>query len=205
MNQVLIASSVLLWVTVLFNFLLLLVLIRRLNAMSSSGDPDFKTLDVGQRAPDFAAQTLEGSTITLSDCTQRALMLVFVSPNCGPCRDRLPELEALTSEAGVRGIDLVLVSNADMMGARDLVNEFNLTMPVLVAPSEANSISKDYKVAGTPFYCLVENGRVKDTGILGADFRGKVERWKPEVLPPRSFSLASNTGSVAGRGGGLDM
>ncbi len=77
METILIISSVLLWVMILLNLLLTLGLSRRLNARL----PRMDFLKIGQPAPSFTAQTLQGETVTLSSYARRAVAFVFTSPH----------------------------------------------------------------------------------------------------------------------------
>jgi len=114
-------------------------------------------LHVGQSAPEFTAQTLEGKTVTLATYAQRTVVFLFVSPDCRPCREALPALEALRSKAEKLGIELVLVSDADAAETQSLTDELAHDFVTLVAPRGSNSFFPDYKVLGTPFHCLVDD------------------------------------------------
>ncbi|MFH1909448.1 MAG: redoxin domain-containing protein [Chloroflexota bacterium] len=172
MEAILIISSFLLWVLVLLNMLLILGLARRMRAVF----PRMEFLKVGQPAPDFAAQTLQGETVTLSTYAQRAIVFVFISPDCKPCHDELPRLEGLRPKAKQFGVELVLVSDANATKTQSLVEEHRLDLPILIAPRENNPFFSDYKVMGAPFYCLVDTqGKVQATGMSLFDIERKME------------------------------
>src|SRR4051812_7859605 len=155
-------SSVALWVVVGLNLIITLALVQRLNRQSAipSG------LKKGTPAPDFTAQTLHGETVTRANYAGRSAAFLFVAPNCGPCREEAPALEALAPAARRAGVELVLVSIGEAGETQQFVDEFHLTLPVLVAPEGSNSFSKDYKSPGTPSYCLIDTrGTVVSAGF----------------------------------------
>lgn len=197
MNQVVVVSSVLLWVAVLLNFLLTLALIRRLNmGEPNTGSSAKDGPPLGQMAPDFSAETLQGETVTLANYTGRAVAYVFVSPTCGPCREMVPQYEALAANAARANVSLVLVSAADTAETQAFADEFKIRLPVLVAPPDHNPFIKDYNIPGTPFYCFIDaDGKVQARGYPSMEW-GK---WKTlttawATAKPHFPTLALNTG-----------
>ena len=171
MEQVLVLSSVLLWIVVFCNLVLTLALVRRVIA-----NPQPKEgLKEGLPAPDFTAETLSGGRVTLATYAQRDVVFVFISPTCEPCREALPSYEALGPKARQSGVELVLVSTADAEQTHRFVNEFGIQLPVLIAHRESNSFMRDYKLSTTPSYCFVDRrGKIQATGFTNQ----KVGKWK---------------------------
>jgi peroxiredoxin len=171
MTQGLVLSSVLLWILVLCNLLLTLALIRRTNASSLPREG----LKEGQPAPDFTTETLNGQKVTLATYAQHAVVFVFVEPTCEPCREALPGYEALGPKAVQSGVDFILVSMANAEQTRRFVNEFNIQLPILVAPRESNSFMQDYKLSTAPSYCFIDRqGKIQATGFTNL----KAGKWK---------------------------
>ena len=181
MEQILLVSSILLWIFVTLNLLLSLAVIRRLNSFNfSNRQEDFQPLGIGQPAPEFKAENINGTTTTLSNyLEQGAVAFIFISPGCGPCRTKLPSLEALQFRTSQKNIQLVLVSEAEHAETVALVREFELTLPTLIAPRLSNPFMEDYKVVGTPYFCLVSSeGKVQATGsLLGPEWDKFTSQW----------------------------
>lgn len=169
METGLIVSSVLLWVVVLLNLLLTLALVRRVNASSGVNAAGMAEAGptIGEQAPAFSAQTLEGEPVTLESYTGRgrATVLFFISAGCRPCRELLATLGNLLPGARQTGTDLILVSSDEREQAQALLTEFHLDIPMLLAPRERNPFFADYKITGTPSYCVIDDdGTVQSTG-----------------------------------------
>ncbi|HEX8600791.1 MAG TPA: redoxin domain-containing protein [Chloroflexia bacterium] len=165
MEQALLISSVLLWALVLFNLLLTLALVRKVNASAEERKPAPLGLKVGDKAPDFVAQTLTGGTVTLSQFAGRPTAFLFIQPDCQPCREGLPEYISLHATARDAGAELVLVSIASAEYTREFVDENQVGLPVLVAHRNDSSFAEDYKMRGTPSYTYIDaQGRIESVG-----------------------------------------
>jgi peroxiredoxin len=63
------------------------------------------------------------------------------------------------------GLTIVCVSADELARTRAFSEELHLTVPMLVAPHEQNAFLDDYRVSGTPAYCLLdEQGTVLAAG-----------------------------------------
>lgn len=175
MSSALVVSVGLLWLIVLFNLLLTFGLIRRANARP--GMPPVETLNVGEPAPAFTAVTLDGEMVTLAQFAGQQLVLVFMSSTCAPCREKIPELQALVPRLADAGVVLALLFRETAAEIKPFATQHNLTMPIWLAPPP-NSLWPDYKAAGTPFYCVIDaNHEVAITGFFGPEWQAFVQQW----------------------------
>lgn len=179
LETVLVVSSVILWLVVIFNLLLTLALVRRLRATSPSQNEI--GLKSGQPAPDFTAQTLNGEIMTRSTYAGRSIAFLFISIHCAPCHDLLPQLEPLAPKAAQSGVELILVSGDGLKETKAFAEEQNINLPVLVAPRESNSFMEDYKCTATPSYCFIDaNAEVISSGypsLQWGEWKTLVESW----------------------------
>lgn len=181
MIEILIASSVLLWLVVVGNVFLTLALVRRLNASAAVDESPFGGLKVGEQVPDFISETLDGEVVSKSKFAKKSVVLLFISTECGPCRDILPSYEAISVQAKKSGVEFVIVSLDDVKKTGRLIKELNIGLPVLVAPRERNPFMKDYKISGTPSYYLIDKeGRLQSAGFPSldwAEWKSLTESW----------------------------
>ena len=183
MDTPLLISSVLLWIVLLSNLLLTLALIRRVNKIANGDSQELPPmLQPGDQIPEFNAETVDGRVITQADYLGHETALVFISPTCGPCREEMPTLKSLYSRAKLNGVDLTLVSLGQALETQNMVEEFEIEAPVLVAPLGNSPFGKDYKVSATPSYYLIDaNGKVKRGGALDETWQATVKSWKAET------------------------
>jgi peroxiredoxin len=202
MEQVLVISSVLLWIAVLANLLLTLVLVRRFNGMSQQeapGSTNNKSIStVGRSAPDFTAETLTGEQVTLANYQGRPVAFILIGTGCEPCQESLPSYEALRPKAERAGVELVLVCIDDAPQTRSFVDVHHVRLPVLVAPHPANPFMKDYGTTSTPTYFMVnERGIVQSAGypsLEWGEWKALAESWDRKTSEARIGGLAASEG-----------
>jgi cytochrome c biogenesis protein CcmG/thiol:disulfide interchange protein DsbE len=117
-------------------------------------------LQVGQRAPDFTAQLLDGQTVSLSDFRGHPVLINFWATWCGPCREEMPDFQTVYAAYHTDGF-VVLAVNA-MEGKGDVaafVDKLGITYPV--ALDESGMINRDlYNRVGYPTSFLLDKNGV---------------------------------------------
>lgn len=186
MLSVFITLTTLLGILVLLNLLLTIGTIRRLNQLTqpasvlpSDGMGEEEGLAIGSPAPDFQAETLTGEIVTLANYACRAVSFIFVAPDCDACVEKLPSLKTLLPKARQAGVEMVLVNTAgDKATTATFIQQHHITLPVLIAPFEDNPFAHDYKVPGTPFFCLVNaENKVETVGMFGPEWEQLTRTW----------------------------
>lgn len=137
----------------------------------SGGRREFGRLVPGDPAPDFAAATLNGDTVSLASLRGSPVMLNIWATWCFPCRDEMPGLEALHREYSDDGLRVVGVS-IDASGARQAVDffldEFDVTFTILHDPSER--VTRAFRSMGVPETYLIDRD-----GIIAHRWIGKFD------------------------------
>src|SRR5262245_14513306 len=169
----LVLSQVLLWALVLtLGFLLLgtlrvLGLLRwRLEQLEATTPNRLGRggLKPGKKAPDFTLPSVAGTEVGLSSFAGRKVLLVFVQPGCGPCRDITPELNRLHGNGAVQ---VVVVSNGDREANRKWTGEVQARFPVVT--QERLSLSRRYEAFATPFAFLIDaKGVIRSAGLVNS-------------------------------------
>lgn len=90
-------------------------------------------LEVGQVAPDFILPDLSGRWIRLSDLRgQRAVLINFWATWCPPCREEMPQFEALYRTRGHELAILAVNLRESSRQIEDFFKELDLTFPALL-------------------------------------------------------------------------
>jgi methylamine dehydrogenase accessory protein MauD len=178
MENIVIANLVLLWVVVLFNLLLIIALVRRINKLPESLGRPVEMLNVGDVAPDFRVETLDGQIITQADYLDRQHLMIFVSPSCGVCKEQMPKLQDLYPQARRSGIELMVISLANIEETRVFADAHKFTEPIYAVSKGINPIGRDYKVAGTPQYYLIDEQRkIQAADFFGYEWEQLIQKW----------------------------
>lgn len=119
----------------------------------------FLPVEVGTRAPDFAARDLDGREVSLSDLEGEVVLLNIWATWCPPCREEMPSMQRLHEELGPEGLRIVAVSVDAERGLLDpggraggdveaFADEMGLTFDIWHDPS--GRIQQTYRTTGVP-------------------------------------------------------
>lgn len=115
----------------------------------------FAATQVGQAAPDFRLESLDGTTVALADLRGRPILVNFWASWCGPCRDEAPLLQETADRYQAAGLQVLgIVYQDDVEWARAFMTDFALTYPGLLDPDGRTAI--DYGVRLIPETFLVD-------------------------------------------------
>jgi len=124
-------------------------------------------------APDFSLESLDGTTMRLSDFRGKAVLLNFWATWCGPCKIEMPWLVDLQKEYGSQGLQILGVAMDD--GSKEDIAKFardmNVNYPILIGKEAVGS-----QYGGVPAlpesFVIARDGKIIDK-IIG--IRGKAE------------------------------
>lgn len=116
-----------------------------------------KRVAVGYEIPSYAAQSLDGDSVSLQGLQGKVVLMNVWATWCHPCREEIPELQALHTKYGPRGLDVVGVSidsRDDDTTIRDFLKEFGMTYTIWRDPDER--VSAQFLILGVPTTYLVD-------------------------------------------------
>ena len=131
------------------------------SVLGCGGDADdYRPLQAGDRAPDYAAATLGDDTVSLASLRGRPVLLNIWASWCLPCRHEMPALQELDTRYAPQGLEVVAVSIDDHRDdAAAFAEELELTLLVLHDP--AARITRSFRTTGVPESFLVDaDGRI---------------------------------------------
>lgn len=111
--------------------------------------------DVSGPAPDFTLKSRGGENVRLSEQRGQVVMINFWASWCGPCRQEMPHLEALSKEFADYGFTLLGINVDEKREQADkLLAQIPVTFPILFDP--ASDVSRLYKVDAMPTTILID-------------------------------------------------
>lgn len=173
MNTVLLISAIATWIVLIFNILLLMGLIKRVNQLGGKPSKEFLLEEAkrhrGEIAPPFTAEMPNGETVTLDSFAGQDVAFLFLSPTCQPCVEKIPMLNSHYPQAKSEGIEMVVVNVDPHMTGAQFIHEYNIEIPVVTAPQISNPFASRYYATSTPSFCLVDAvGQIRASGMIDA-------------------------------------
>jgi len=143
-----------------------------------------KSLRVGQKAPNFVAKRLDGSTFNLADYRgKKAVLIDFWATWCPPCVDEIPNIRKIADTYQTEGLEVVGVSlDRDQKALEDFVKEEKLNYVQVFYKEKGQDISKSYGVWGIPSVFLIDkNGVIQATQFRGGATEEAVKKLLAEI------------------------
>ncbi len=149
-------------------------------------------IKVGERAPNFTLQNLDGDEVSLDDFRGQPVLINFWYTACGPCRQEMPEFEQVYQLEKDAGFVILAVNAGTFEPSVDdigpFMEQYDLTFPV-VLDKDGNTL-KEYGILGYPTSYLIDGNGVivaKQTGPWSgqdlAEELNKFERTLPVDSP----------------------
>jgi peroxiredoxin len=122
-----------------------------------------KMLEAGTEAPDFSIKDTQGAAFTLTELKgKKAVVLVFWSIFCEPCRVEMPIVQKLYDKYKDEGLDMAAIAlDGDPLKSSivGFIKQENYTFRVLIDELDSKDMFKvadPYGVGGTPTVFLID-------------------------------------------------
>lgn len=139
---------------------------------------------VGQPAPDFTLETLEGDEVSLSDFQGQPVLINFWATWCAPCRREMPELVRVYNAHRDDGFVILAVDLTHQDSIEDVetfVEEFEMNFPVLL--DETGTVSDEiYHLFGLPMSVFVDREGIITRTYIGIMVAEQVDEFVDEIM-----------------------
>ncbi len=120
-------------------------------------------LQLGEKIPDFSADTIEGKKISLGDYSEKegkkVLILYFFAIWCEPCKEDFKYLQQIQDQYGTRGLGLLAILTPDSFRRdrlKELMQKIRVTFPILF--DDLGVIARRCGVFDLPTSLVIKNG-----------------------------------------------
>ena len=146
--------------------LVLLTLGLMIGGCSSNSSNTSTRVTVGEPAPDFELENLDGESVSLSDYIGRPVLINFWRVNCPPCRDEIPHLQAVYSERLGGELVMLMINAGESPGMiRSFLNDNEISFPVLLDPDIAVAVT--YGIPGVPTTFFIDRDGIIQAKVIG--------------------------------------
>ena len=172
-SNYLLASSILLWITVIGLSLLVLALTRQIGVLHERIAPAGalmmnQTLKVGDAGPQVLVQNLNrDQEVTIGKPTQpgRSQFLFFLSPDCPVCKSLLPVVKSAQG-AESDWLDVIFASDGSLSAHQDYIKQQGLAKDIYVSSEQ---LGRAYGVSKLPFAVLIDDsGKIASYGLVNS-------------------------------------
>lgn len=130
-------------------------------------------LKEGDIPPDFQLETLEGTSVKLSDYKGKKVILNFWASWCPPCKAEMPHMENYyKTKAGPDNVEILAVNltSAERGGnarkkVENFIEEYGLTFPVPL--DESGQVGETFQTFTIPTTYMIDTNGLIHTKIIG--------------------------------------
>lgn len=137
--------------------------------------------EVGEKAPDFELETLDGEKLQLRDLEGKTVLINFWATWCKPCRDEMPAIQSVYNRFKDQDFVVVGVNIAETpVSVKGFTRQLELDFPVVL--DRNREVTKLYNIGPIPSSLFVDkNGKVvrKHDGQM---VEGQIEGYVREAL-----------------------
>ncbi len=139
----------------------------------------FKSIGIGQKAPNFSGPNPEGKTISLKESLGKVTIIDFWASWCAPCRKENPNVVALYNEFHSKGLNIIGVSldrEGEATKWKEAIANDKLTWNhVSNLKFWEEPIAKQYNIQSIPStFILDKNGVIVAKNLSGAELKAKI-------------------------------
>lgn len=116
-------------------------------------------LQVGQAAPDFELESVEGEQIKLSDLKGQPVILNFWATWCPPCRREMPDFQQVYDQHHEQGLQLFGINVGESkVAVADFRDRVGVSFPILIDSKETAQTA--YKIMPLPATYFIDRDGV---------------------------------------------
>ena len=144
---------------------------------------EVESLNIGQRAPEFVAQTIHGESVSLESLQGNYVLMEFWATWCGPCMPEIPYLKTLQEQYQDRNFKVLGFSlDRDRETLSRFVDEKQMEWPqIFLEDGWEGELARKFNVSGIPrMYLLDPDGTIIARDLRGEEMVSEIE----ELLGP---------------------
>ncbi len=152
---------------------LLVMLTLGLLVPGCSAGSELSKAQVGELAPKFQLQNLDGQSVALSNFRGKPVVLNFWATWCSPCRSEMPYIQQVYDEWSDKGLVVLTINIGESSTkVKEFMQGYGLSFTVLLDTKE--KVAQSYNIRGIPSTFFIDKDGIIQVKIIGA-FPNKAE------------------------------
>ena len=124
-------------------------------------------LSAGKAAPEITLQKMDGGKFNLREALSRGpVLVVFFKISCPVCQFALPYVERLYQSYKGKNVSIVGVSQNNKNDTAKFMQEYKLTLPVLLDDTSTYPVSNAYGLTNVPtLFWIAPDGEIEISSV----------------------------------------
>jgi len=162
--------------------ILTLMLVSGLVVAGCSPTPA-QSANVGDPAPNFQLQNLDGEPVALSNLKGKAVLLNFWATWCPPCRREMPYIQEIYDEWPEEWLVVLAINIGESASkVEEFMQRYGLSFPVLLDTKE--KVAQGYNIRHIPTTFFIDKDGIIRMKIIGAfPNKAAIEKNLNEITP----------------------
>jgi cytochrome c biogenesis protein CcmG/thiol:disulfide interchange protein DsbE len=163
--------------------ILVVILTAGLLITGCTANSESSIATVGEAAPNFELQNLDGQSISLSGLRGKPVLINFWASWCGPCVSEMPYIQEINKEWSDKGLIVLAINLGDNASqAEQFLQDHNLSLPVLLDTNKV--VAPKYGIRAIPTTFFIDKEGIVRVKIIGAfPSKAAIESRLGEIMP----------------------
>ncbi len=142
-----------------------------------------KGTQVGNLAPDFQLQNLDGQTISLGNLRGKPVLINFWATWCDYCVDEIPYIQEIYEERSNKGLEVLAINKGESSSTvAAFMRSYNLPFTVLLDTRQ--DVAQGYNITGIPTTFFIDKDGIIQDKIIGAfPNKTQIEKRLSKIIP----------------------
>ena len=151
--------------------------------MAGCSSSSTQGVEVGDLAPDFQLQNLDGQTISLGNLRGKPVLINFWATWCPPCRSEMPYIQEIYEEWSDKGLVVLAINLGESSSkAEEFRQNHNLSFTVLLDAKQ--DVAQRYNIQYIPTtFFLDKDGIIQDKVIGAFQNKTQIENKLSKIMP----------------------
>jgi len=138
---------------------------------------------VGNLAPDFQLNNLDGESVSLSDLRGKPVLINFWATWCPYCVDEMPYIQEVYDEWLSKGLVVLAINKGESPSkVEEFVKDYDLSFPVLL--DVKGDVANKYNIRPLPTTFFIDkDGIIRDIRIGAFQSKQEIEKSLIKIMP----------------------
>ena len=138
---------------------------------------------VGNLAPDFQLQNLDGQTVSLGNLRGKPVLINFWATWCGYCTYEIPYIQEIYEEWSEEGLEVLAINKGESSPkVEEFRQNYHLSFTVLLDTKQ--DVAQKYNITGIPATFFIDKDGIIQDKVIGVFAnKAQIENKLSKIMP----------------------